>query len=72
MTALGRFRAVLTLWLLVRLVLLLNRLSSFSAAAENQETAARQRPKSAIRARYGNLIFLNFEPRVSSTDEIRP
>ncbi|MEZ2224402.1 hypothetical protein [Rhizobium sp. RCC_161_2] len=37
MTALARFRAVLTLWLLVRSIFLLNWLSPSSEVAEDQE-----------------------------------
>lgn len=68
MTALARFRAVLTLWLLVRSILLLNRLS---ARRDGVAHAARRSPKSTIRARYGGRTFLNFEPRASPTEDPR-
>ena len=70
MTVLVRFKTIRTLWLLSRVILLLNRLSplpgiekSDGAKAESQTT------KPAVRARYGHLTLLNFERRGSSSGD---
>ncbi|MFT4184436.1 MAG: hypothetical protein QM636_21250 [Rhizobium sp.] len=65
MTVLARFRVILTLWLLVRSILLLNRLS---ATRDGEAPVPRRSAKSAIRARYGGRTFLNFEPRASPVE----
>jgi len=64
MTAIVRFKTILTLWLLARAILLLNRLSPLpgierSGGAKGESQTA----KPAVRARYGHLTLLNFERR---------
>ncbi len=71
MTALVRFKTILTLWLLARAILLLNRLSPLpgierSGGVEAESETARP----AVRARYGHLTLLNFERRGSSPGDV--
>ncbi|QND47664.1 hypothetical protein HB780_18480 [Rhizobium lusitanum] len=69
MSAVARFRAVLALWLLVRLIRRLERLLS-SPEIERMvtERLADRGAASAIRARYGALTFLNFKKRARSSE----
>ncbi|TIX88617.1 hypothetical protein [Rhizobium sp. P44RR-XXIV] len=67
MTALLRFKTILTLWLLARVILLLNRVSPLPGIEKSGGMKAESRTaKSAARARYGHLTLLNFERRGSS------
>jgi hypothetical protein len=68
-SAVARFRAVLALWLLVRLIQRLERLAS-SPEIERMvaERVADSSGTSAIRARYGALTFLNFKRRARSSE----
>ncbi|MFB2561769.1 hypothetical protein [Rhizobium sp. IMFF44] len=68
MKALVRFKTILTLWLLSRVILLLNRVSPLPGIEKSggtKEEARTARP--AVRARYGHLTLLNFERRGSSS-----
>ena len=67
MTALVRFKTILTLWLLSRVILLLNRLSPLPGIERSGGTKAESRTaRPVVRARYGHLTLLNFERRGSS------
>ena len=67
MTAIVRFKTIVTLWLLARAILLLNRLSPLPGI-ERSDGAKAESPttRPAVRARYGHLTLLNFERRGSS------
>jgi hypothetical protein len=68
-SAVARFKAVLALWLLVRLIRTLERLSS-SPEIERMvaERVADRGGFSAISARYGALTFLNFKRCARSSE----
>lgn len=67
MTAIVRFKTILTLWLLSRVILLLNRLSPLPGIERSGGANAESRTaRPAVRARYGHLTLLNFERRGSS------
>lgn len=62
MTALLRFKTILTLWLLSRVILLLNRVSPLPGIERSGGDKAESRTaRPAVRARYGHLTLLNFE-----------
>ena len=64
MSAFARFRAVLALWLLVRLLLMLDRLSLPQNVEPLPKARADDRRRiSRIRVRYGASTLLNFERR---------
>jgi len=64
MKALIRFKTILTLWLLSRVILLLNRVSPLPGIERSGgEKAEPQTAKPVVRARYGHLTLLNFERR---------
>ena len=69
MSAVARFKAVLALWLLVRLIQRLERLA-LSPEIERMvaERVADRSGISAIRARYGALTFLNFKRCARSSE----
>lgn len=70
MTAIVRFKTILTLWLLARAILLLNRLSPLPGIERSGGAKAESRTaRPAVRARYGHLTLLNFERRGSSPDD---
>ncbi|AGB71748.1 MULTISPECIES: hypothetical protein [Rhizobium] len=67
MTAIVRFKTILTLWLLSRVILLLNRVSPLPGIERSDGTKAESpTAKPVVRARYGHLTLLNFERRGSS------
>ena len=67
MRALVRFKTILTLWLLSRVILLLNRVSPLPGIERSGGAKAEsQIARPAVRARYGHLTLLNFERRGSS------
>lgn len=67
MTAIVRFKTIVTLWLLSRVILLLNRLSPLPGIERSSGAKAASRAaRPAVRARYGHLTLLNFERRGSS------
>jgi len=65
MTVIVRFKTILTLWLLSRVILLLNRVSPLPGI-ERSSGAESRTARPAVRARYGHLTLLNFERRGSS------
>ncbi|AYG66762.1 MULTISPECIES: hypothetical protein [unclassified Rhizobium] len=66
MTALVRFKTILTLWLLSRVILLLNRVSPLPGIERSGgDKAESPATRPAVRARYGHLTLLNFERRSS-------
>jgi hypothetical protein len=68
-SAVARFKAVLALWLLVRLIQRLERLvSSPEIERMVKERVADRGTASAIRARYGALTFLNFKRCARSSE----
>ncbi|SCB25371.1 hypothetical protein [Rhizobium multihospitium] len=70
MTALVRFKTILTLWLLARVILLLNRVSPLPGIEKSDGAKAELRTaRPAVRARYGHLTLLNFERRRSSSGD---
>lgn len=70
MTAIARFKTILTLWLLARSILLLNRLSPLpETEAAGGAKAERRTTRPAVRARYGDQTLLNFERRRSGPDD---
>lgn len=70
MTAIVRFKTILTLWLLSRTILLLNRLSPLPGIERSDGAKAeRGTARPAVRARYGHLTLLNFERRGSSSGD---
>ncbi len=67
MTALVRFKTILTLWLLARVILLLNRVSPLPGIERSGGVGAEPpTARPAVRARYGHLTLLNFERLGSS------
>lgn len=67
MKALVRFKTILTLWLLSRVILLLNRVSPLPGIETSGGTKAESgTDRPTVRARYGHLTLLNFERRGSS------
>lgn len=70
MKALTRFKTILTLWLLARVILLLNRVSPLPGIERSGGAKGESRTtKPAVRARYGHLTLLNFERRRSSSGD---
>ncbi|AVA22193.1 hypothetical protein QA648_09570 [Rhizobium sp. CB3171] len=69
MSAFARFGAALALWLLVRLLLILDRLS-LPQKVEPSSTARADdtRGMSRVRARYGTSTLLNFERSARGAD----
>ena len=67
MTVLVRFKTILTLWLLSRVILLLNRVLPLPGIERSGGTKAESgTDRPTVRARYGHLTLLNFERRGSS------
>ncbi len=70
MTAIVRFKTILTLWLLSRVILLLNRVSPLPGIERSDGAKAEsQTIRPGVRARYGHLTLLNFERRGASTGD---
>ena len=67
MKALVRFKTILTLWLLSRVILLLNRVSPLPGIERSGGAKAESgTDRPTVRVRYGHLTLLNFERRGSS------
>ncbi|MFK0163497.1 hypothetical protein [Rhizobium sp. NPDC090279] len=70
MRAIVRFKTILTLWLLSRVILLLNRLSPLPGIERSGGAKAESHTiRPAVRARYGHLTLLNFEQRNASSGD---
>jgi hypothetical protein len=66
MTAIARFKTILTLWLLSRSIRLLNGLSPLpETEADGGAKAERRTIRPAVRVRYGDQTLLNIERRRS-------